>query len=257
MLGVIGHAGTMRLPLGNGSPYCRFVIVPCLIPASVDGSNTPPSRSKGRQGLLCASLVWSARQIGLIRCLWSVQHIDSFWHRRSLADPRDGASIVAQSGLLRGILIDCRETCSAGGVETAPVCKVIQKRADSLSGLGVEIIFDVQNQIAQVAPDNDPVRLKTPQVVRQHLLRGTGDESRQSPNTDRTGTHGTENLNSPLSFKQNCNCAARATSIAYVQTTRAKSFAVVLHDREAYPTFEQIRSSCSEAEKSGTLERRC
>jgi hypothetical protein len=95
-----------------------------------------------------------------------------------LEEARDAKDPSEQESLLRGRFNALRKSRSARRIEPPPLCKVVEKRTRLLPGFRIEIIFDMENYLAQVTPNNYPIRLEPPQILSKHFLRGRRDESR-------------------------------------------------------------------------------
>jgi len=88
----------------------------------------------------------------------------------SLEATCDEHNEATNKSLLRGPSIIFRGNGLARRVESPPVCKVVEKRANFLSCFMVEIIFDMEHHLAHVMSDNYPIRFESSQILSKHLL---------------------------------------------------------------------------------------
>jgi len=56
---------------------------------------------------------------------------------------------------------------------------MVEKVQNGITKFWIEIIPHMRDYVTEVSPHNDGIRLQLSQVLRQHLLRSAGNESRQ------------------------------------------------------------------------------
>jgi hypothetical protein len=96
----------------------------------------------------------------------------------------------------------CRTDRRSANILIAPLDQLIEKAGDGIPKIRIEIVFDVQDDFAEVSPNDDAICFQLAQILRQHLFGRARNKSRQLPQANWPRAQYVKNLKFPLALKQ-------------------------------------------------------
>jgi hypothetical protein len=110
-------------------------------------------------------------------------------------------------------------------MKAAPLCQVIQKRADFISRAVAQLVFDMKHEIAHIFTDNDSIGFQLAEILSQHLFGRSRNKPSELTQADRAGSHRAEYLHSPLTLEEHCDSKRSVASVSCIES--AHTYAMV------------------------------